>query len=70
VSNGQVDGGEFLDAYSTDDAIGQRPDLGIAVPEDPQELAQYQMQQQMREAEGSAQRAVVDLLVEQVRYYY
>ena len=38
------------------------------MPEDPAELAEYQQQQLMREQEGSAQRAVVDLLVEQVRH--
>ncbi|KAG5186851.1 CobW/HypB/UreG, nucleotide-binding domain-containing protein [Tribonema minus] len=52
-----VDGGEFLDAYASGDRLAQRPDLGAAVSDPQFELAIM---------EGSAQRAVVDLLVEQV----
>ncbi|CAM9297425.1 unnamed protein product [Choristocarpus tenellus] len=52
-----VDTGAFLEAYTTGDRMLQRPDLGMG-EDDPT------FQQAL--AGGSAQRAVVDLLVEQV----
>ncbi|CAM9278731.1 unnamed protein product [Ascophyllum nodosum] len=53
-----VDAGAFLEAYTTGDSMMQRPDLGVS-EDDPT------FQQSMVEG-GGAQRAVVDLLVEQV----
>ncbi|CAM9197284.1 unnamed protein product [Pylaiella littoralis] len=53
-----VDAGAFLAAYTTGDRMTNRPDLGVR-EEDPA------FQQSMIEG-GGAQRAVVDLLVEQV----
>eukprot|EP00904_Undaria_pinnatifida_P014190 jgi/Undpi1/9901/HiC_scaffold_28.g12355.m1 len=53
-----VDAGAFLAAYTTGDRMMQRPDLGVK-EDDPA------FQQSMVEG-GGAQRAVVDLLVEQV----
>eukprot|EP00903_Cladosiphon_okamuranus_P018046 g16607.t1 len=53
-----VDAGAFLEAYTTGDRMVQRPDLGVK--QDDPAFAQSMMEG------GGAQRAVVDLLVEQV----